>query len=311
MIDVRDECASLAGRRMLITGADGMLGRAYREALAEIPGTDVLPLGHGDLDVTDRAAVRALRSRVVDVIIHCAAATNADWCEEHPAECERVIVEGTRHALELADACHARVLFPQSFLIFDGRENPITDRTAPSPLSVYGRAKLKAEELVLQAPAPNLSVRMAGFFGGDEADKNFVGKIVRHFADLAASGVRECEVGDRVWQPTYTADLARNSLILLAHERTGTYAMASHGEATFFETAGVCLNALGLAGHIRLMKASNRQMAAREKARRPERAVIENLRLKSEGLDRQRPWASSLTEYLQRPYFSGLRAAWA
>lgn len=297
-----------SGRTVLITGAGGMLGRAYREVLAaEAPSANVLAWARRELDVTDETAVLAAASARPDFVVHCAADVNADRCEDDPDGCRRVQVGGTSNVVALAASCGARVLYPQSFLIYDGRELPITERTAPAPLSVYGRCKLEAEQLVLsRLPSSSVVVRMAGFFGGEEVDKNFVGKFARHLASLLAAGTRSFEVGDRVWQPTWTVDLARNSLALLGLGRTGTYNMASHGEATFHDVALECVRALGFEQVFELRRVAASSMASRERAVRPPRAIMLNERLRAEGLDGQREWRPALREYLSRPWFESL-----
>lgn len=147
---------------------------------------------------------------------------------------------------------------------------------------------------------------MAGFFGGDEKDKNFVGTFVREMARAMPDG-GEIDVGDRVWQPTYTLDHARNSLLLLASGCSGVYNMGSLGEAAFFEVARVCVEALGLQRHIKVNACSSAPFDEAEAARRPSRMVLANLRLEAEGLCRQRRWGEALREYLARPYFDPVR----
>ena len=77
---------------------------------------------------------------------------------------------------------------------------------------------------------------MGGFFGGEEKDTNFVGKITSHISKLIKQGEKKMEIGDRVWQPTFTNDIAYNSLILLANNKNGKYNMASHGSCSFFKS---------------------------------------------------------------------------
>jgi dTDP-4-dehydrorhamnose reductase len=84
--------------------------------------------------------------------------------------------------------------------------------------------------------------------------------------------------------------------------------MASHGQATFHDLAAACVDELGLAPRFEVRRVAASSMAQREKARRPERAVMENRRLAAEGLERQRPWRDALAEYLARPYFARLVA---
>lgn len=293
---------------VLITGAGGMLGRAFREAVAESP-TPIRLLSklHEELDVTDRAAVMALANDPIDIIIHCAGLTNADECERDPVAARRSHIEGTANVVDLAMASNARVCYPQSVFIFDGTALPVTEHTLPAPSFEYGRVKLEAERHLLATLPDALVVRMAGFFGGDEKDKNFVGKFTRAIEELLRTGKTEIEVGDRIWQPTYTLDLARNCLLLLERRCVGVYHMGAVGEATFHEVASACLESLGLAQRIRVIPIESAPFDGAEPARRPHRMVTRNDRLDAEGLNRQRPWRAALHEYLQRPYFDGLR----
>tara|TARA_R110000868_G_scaffold289884_5_gene550154 strand:+ start:236 stop:1138 length:903 start_codon:yes stop_codon:yes gene_type:complete len=292
----------LDGRKILITGAQGMLAQAFRAGLP----AGVVALSREDCDVRDRAAVMALRRYAPDIVIHCAANVNADACEDAPEECRQTQVEGTRNVLDMVRDCGASLLYPQSFLIFDGVEQPITETTAANPLSWYGQCKLEAARLIRNEWEDHLIVQMGGFFGGGAIDKNFIGKFVPHVCRLIASGTREVAIGDRIWQPTWTQDLARNCLTLLDHGKTGTFNMASHGEARFFDVAEHCVQCLGLAPRMRVDCVPATSVQTKEKARRPEKAIMTNARLQAEGLDQQRPWRDSLTEYLTTDYFRDL-----
>lgn len=303
------EPAPLSGRRILITGANGMLGRAFAATLsAEAPRASVLATARDDLDVTHRDAMLRMASFRPDLVIHCAAMVNAERCEREPDLARAVIVDGTRHAIELARAAGAQLVFPQSFLIYDGSINPVTEDVPPAPLSTYGRLKLEAEHLVVDGARDPLVIRMAGFVGGNAADKNFVGAFTRQLLRMAQDGVDTIEVGDRVWQPTYTVDLARNTLLLLEQARVGTYQMAALGEATFFDVACECVDELG-ADRITVRPVSATRFDAAEAAARPRRVVLANTRLEAEGLSRQRPWREGLREYLRGQHFDIVREA--
>lgn len=299
----------LRARRILITGADGMLGRAFVEALAPLGDTvRVHPLPRERLDVTDQRAVESCAALEPDIILHCAGLVIADQCEREPALAHSVHVDGTRNVARLARATGARLFFPQSFLVFDGREEVAGEDTEPRPRHVYGEVKLAAERVALETAPGALVVRLAGFFGGDEKDKNFVGQLARTLDRLLAEGVTSYAVGDRVWQPTYTLDLARNILLLLAHRREGIYHMSCRGEASFFDVAAACVRSLGLESRIDIVPVASREFDARELARRPHRLVLGTARLDRERLNRQRPWREALDEYLAREWFDRLRA---
>lgn len=298
----------LRGKRFLITGADGMLGRAFHSQLAAlVPRSTIFAASRKDLDVCDRNSVMALDRHPADFILHCAAEVDADRCERDPEICRKTQVSGTSNIIQLAKSTGAKVYYPQSVFIFAGSELPIQETTEPNPQFAYGRYKWEAEQLVRQSLPDSLIVRMAGFFGGEERDKNFVGKFSRHLIELARQGQPECGVGDRIWQPTYTMDLARNALYLLACEKSGVYNMACHGEARFFEVASVIAEAMELSSIVTLYRRPAAEVASGELARRPHRLFMENGRLQMDGLDFQRPWKESLREYLALPYFGELR----
>ncbi|HUF46333.1 MAG TPA: NAD(P)-dependent oxidoreductase [Vicinamibacterales bacterium] len=301
------ELEPLAGATVLVTGAGGMLGSAVADALMSlVTECRIIASARGDLDVRDRTAVLAMRSAAPDFIVHCAAYTSADGCEAARETCREVQVQGTLNVAELAAVCGAQVVYPQSVFIFDGREVPVTETTSPAPLSEYGRAKLDAEQRLLDRRPDSLVVRMAGFFGGDHRDKNFVGYFTRDLFDGLQRGAKTWRVGTRIWQPTYTRDLAENTLLLMALQRSGLYHMGSEGEATFLDVAHACVTDLGLEGRVTLERLPTGDRSRLEVAPRPERLITACLRLSREGLNRQRPWRDALREYLSRPYFREL-----
>lgn len=299
---------ALRTRRILLTGAQGMLGQAFVEALTEaahVP-SQLRACSRADLDVTNASSVLAHADWRPEVIIHCAANVDADACERDPDSCRKTQVGGSENIAILARRTGARVLYPQSFLVFDGEVEPIVEDTPPHPLSTYGRCKLEAEYVISDGAPDALCIRMGGFFGGEDRDKNFVGKFIPGLIKRVREGERVIEVGDRVWQPTYTLDLARNSLLLLAQDRSGIYNMASHGVASFADVATKVVEHLGLDQFVRIETVDSARFAARESAPRPKRARLENRRLLKEGIDLQRPWSDGLADYLSRPYFHGI-----
>jgi dTDP-4-dehydrorhamnose reductase len=284
-----------------------MLGRAFQHELVKlVPSAQVHAKNKIELDIRSPDDFAVYDAIAPHFVIHCAALVDADRCEDHPEEGRESIVEGTRHAIEYAKRSGAKLFYPQSFLIHDGR-TPIDEDTAPEPLCVYGRLKAEAESLILDKSAgSSLSVRMGGFFGGAQADDNFVGRMTPHLARLLREGKSSIDIGNRVWQPTYTHDLAANSLLLLAHGASGIYCMASHGSASFHELTVEIARLVGIDQKIRIGRVDASLLASKERASRPLKAEMTNKRLQAEGLDRQRTWQYSLAEYLANPYFKEL-----
>lgn len=299
--------SALANKRVLITGADGMLGRAFQEVLASAyPSTVVLARTRHQLDVTLRDQVLAERVHRVDAIIHCAADVNADRCEVMAEQCRTIQVDGTRNVIDLAKTCNATVFYPQSFLIYGESAADVDENTLPDPKSTYARCKLEAERLLASSGVRSLVVRMGGFFGGEERDKNFVGKFTRTIQTLLRDGVDTYGVGTRVWQPTFTEDLARNSLLLMDTAQTGEWCMSCEGHASFYELACHCIRVLNLEPLMKITPVDSQAVVTPDMAYRPNRVIMSNAKLKQAGLYNQRPWQDAIAEYLSRPWFQSL-----
>lgn len=295
---------------ILVTGGAGMLGAAFAGAATRSARFDAKVFSRAQLDVRDPDAVMQFAGSVSGGwIVHCAAVVDVKRCAQEPAQSRATIVEGTRNVVALARAANARLLFPQSFLVYSGGEGLIDEDAPPAPLSLYGQMKLEAEEIVHDALDDPLVIRMAGFFGGESADKNFVGRIIPAMHRAVMGGANTFPVGDRVWQPTWTEDLAENALHLMQAGAGGIYQMASHGEATFHEIAQQIVTSLGWGDRLQIERVPASSVAGEETGpeRRPDRAVMACERLRREGRDLQRDWRATLSAYLARPFFDQYR----
>ena len=294
--------------RILVTGGDGMLGKAFSGEKNHFPQFELRSCSHRELDVEDAAAVDAWADWLEGGwIIHCAALVDVEGCARQPEKARQTIVDGTRNVTALARKADARIFYPQSFLIYDGDDKPIPEECEPNPLHLYGQLKLEAEQIVLDADKASLAVRMAGFFGGGEKDKNFVGRIIPAIEAAMRRGDRSFEVGDRVWQPTWTKDLAFNALHLIARGSSGKYQMGSLGAASFADIAEIIVEELGWSNRIRIEHVSAAAIAGSELGQRPNRAILSCARLNREDANLQRCWRATLRCYLTDPYFDRFR----
>jgi dTDP-4-dehydrorhamnose reductase len=293
----------------LVTGGKGMLGADFAREIAAMPGHIAYAPGKDELDVRDGPALLAAAPRAADGwLVHCAAMVNVEGCARDPEAARAIIVDGTANAIAAARQAGARFFYPQSFLTYDGRRNPIAEDEEQRPLALYGELKLEAQQLIEDAFGEDaLIVVMAGFFGGEAQDKNFVGRIIPHMHAAIKRGESEFPVGDRVWQPTWTRDLAFNALHMMLAGCRGRYQMACHGEASFAELAQEIVLALGWAEHLRVVPVDAASVSASELGRRPSRAVLSCTRLSDERLDLQRDWRATLHAYLRHPFFDPYR----
>ena len=296
------------GLKLLVTGGKGMLGSALYEASSRFPRFEVRAPGRDELDVCDTDAVAKWADWVEGGwIIHCAARVDVEGCAREPEAARAVIVEGTRNVVALAAKAGVRFCYPQSFLVYDGHENPIDEKEMPRPLSYYGELKYEAEQIVTAALDDPLIIRMAGFFGGEDRDKNFVGRIIPVIHAAILRGEKQFKVGDRVWQPTWTHDLAFNTLYLMERGASGHYQMGCRGSATFAEIAQEIVLALGWQDRIEIIPVDASAVSQSELGRRPDVAVMSGKRMADAQMDLQRQWRPTLYTYLQHPFFDKYR----
>ena len=226
----------------LITGAGGMLGRDLVDRLRP-RGESVTGLRHGDLDVTDAAAVVAsLRSHRPDVVVNCAAWTAVDDAEAHEDNALKVNGNG---AANLAAACAAdgiRLVQISTDYVFAGRATrPYTEHARPAPRTAYGRTKLAGERAVLgQAGGSCYVVRTAWLYGAHGA--NFVRTMIRLAREKPSVDV----VDDQRGQPTWTVDVADRIIALVrSGAPAGIYHATSSGHTTWWGFAREIFRLLG------------------------------------------------------------------
>jgi dTDP-4-dehydrorhamnose reductase len=227
--EIADPLGPGSGRRVLITGAGGQLGRALAD---ELP--DARALTRAEWDVTFPPPP----SLAADLVLHAAAWTNVDGAEDDPQGAAAVNVGGTVHAASLG----APLVYYSTDYVFDGtKRSPYLESDSPNPLGAYARSKLHGE-----AAAGDRAwiVRTSWLFG--PTGHNFVRTMLR----LAAERGEVAVVDDQRGSPTFTPHLAAatNEFVRLPF---GVYHVAAAGECTWAEFAEAIFREAGLDTRVR------------------------------------------------------------
>jgi dTDP-4-dehydrorhamnose reductase len=276
--------------KVAITGATGLFGHGLVEVFAT--RHQVFPLTRADADITRAEEVRAALAKVVpDVVVHPAGIPDLDICETDPAKGFLVNFHGTRHVVEAARELGAAVAYISTDAVFDGRkQTPYTELDPAAPITVYGRTKLRGEEIARTVPA-HWIFRVSVLFGPGRT--NFIEKGLRRIA----AGETYVVAADQVATATYTLDAAQTIMEVVEARRYGLYHLSNQGVCSRYELAR---RAAELAG---LDPAGVTGLPAEQMGRRAPRlkyAVMELGALKAGGFDLPRPWQEALSDYVRR-----------
>ncbi|MGB9825275.1 MAG: dTDP-4-dehydrorhamnose reductase [Desulfofundulus sp.] len=277
-------------KRVLVTGAAGMLGRAVVAEFRE-RGDEVLALSRQDLDITDLTAVRrALWQARPHVVVNCAAFTDVDGAE---ASREQAFLVNGLGPKNLALACRdvgASLVHISTDYIFDGRKGePYEIYDTPNPLGNYGKSKLWGERTVAEVGGRYFIVRTSWLFG--PGGRNFVETMLKIGREKGAVKV----VNDQRGCPTYTVDLARAMADLVESGRYGTYHVTNSGVTTWYEFALTIFKLAGLA--VEVSPCSTEEFP--RPARRPPYSVLDPFPLKEAIGYLLPPWEDALKRYLK------------
>ncbi len=287
---------------ILVTGANGQLGREIRNASAgsahRFIFTDISQMPELEtvyLDITNIDAVRIIcASEDIDVIVNCAAYTDVEKAESDISFAD--LLNHTAAANLAAVACErdATLIHVSTDYVFDGEGNtPYRESDSPSPLGAYGITKFAGERSVMNSGCRYLIFRTAWLYS--PYGKNFV----RTMARLTATNETVRVVFDQAGSPTYAAGLARLIVKIISDgmlDRTGIYHYTDEGVISWYDLA-VAVNRL--CGHsCRVLPCHTGEYPS--KARRPKYSVLDKTLVKDTFGITVPYWFDSLAECIGR-----------
>lgn len=275
-------------KRVVVTGAAGMLGSAVVELAPE--GITAVGVDLPDGDLTDPTqAMQAVADPHPSAVIHCAAYTDVDGCTRDPELAFRVNAEAAGNVARACRACGAHLVAISTDYVFDGEKGaPYDEDDEPAPINPYGESKLEGERRAAREHDRLLIVRTQWLFG--PGGKNFVGTIVTKGRELGSLKV----VADEFGSPTFTRDLAVRLWELVAREAVGTVHCTNSGVCSWAELAREALVAAG-SSEVQVQEISRTQWES--PTRRPRYSPLTSVRLPQMGLAPLRSWREAVRDY--------------
>jgi dTDP-4-dehydrorhamnose reductase len=277
--------------KILIVGGRGMLGTDLMEAFSSVHDTTEMDLP--ELDITQLEQCHAkLKKFRADVVINAAAFTQVDACEAREKEAFLVNGDGAGNLAIAAAASGAMLVHYSTDYVFDGqKEAAYVEEDLPNPQNVYGKSKLLGETLIREHCPNHLILRTSWLFGPNGS--NFIRTIV----NAARKGNPLRVVNDQKGSPSYSKDLAAQTLRMIAAGCRSTYHVTNSGYCTWYELASEAVAWAGMQS-IPIAPVSSSEFP--RPALRPANSVLANAHLERDGLLLMRPWQAAVREYVER-----------
>lgn len=281
-------------KKVLLIGADGMLGGELKERLEkkyEVVGTTL-----ETLDICNRDAVFAKANEVKPYfVINCAAFTNVDACEVK--EDVALAVNGTAvgNIADAAKANDATFIHISTDYVFAGDldvEKAYTEDMEPNPVSAYGRTKLVGEENAKKAEKYYI-LRTAWLYG--IRGKNFVKTMLR----LSKEKDEITVVDDQNGSPTTTTTLCEIIEAIMEKEpEYGIYHSTNEGFTTWCRFTRKIFEFANISTKVRAITSKEYKEMYPQSSDRPTNSKLSKEKLHKIGIN-PKPWEEALKEYLK------------
>ena len=278
--------------KVLLTGGKGMLGRTICRVLGD--RYEIVPSDLPEADITEEECIdRVIADERPDAVIHCAAMTAVDKCEETVDFAYKLNARGTANVAAACNRRGVRLIAISTDYVFAGdSDRPYYEFDAANGgNTVYGKSKFAGEELVRQLCPDHCICRISWLYG-------FGGPSFVHAMMNLADGSRPVlkVVADQHGNPTSALAVARQLGHLLERPKLcGTFHMTCEGEATWAEFAEEIFR---IAGRRQAIQPCTTDEFPRP-APRPKNSRLDKMMFRISGLPPMPDWREALAEFMK------------
>lgn len=219
-------------KRILVFGANGMLGQRLIEFYSRQPNIQLLACSAEDepvfenieyrkIDITHRDDVKdILYDFYPDVIVNAAAFTNVDLSESERELAWKTNVKGVEYISEVSRVIDSHIVHISSDYIFDGKKGPYSEKDKPNPLGYYARTKLASENVLSMSGTYNTILRTNVLYGiAHNSRPDYVRWVVKSLRDEKKISI----VTDQINNPTFIDDLIQAISKVIEYKKFGVY----------------------------------------------------------------------------------------
>jgi dTDP-4-dehydrorhamnose reductase len=238
------------GLRVMITGANGLLGRALRVSL-DRENVDIIATGLGvdrvglhdhiyeNLDVTNIMMVNKLLEKYSpDIIVNAAAITNVDDCEIDKKRCEYVNCDSIDHFIEYAKNKNCHFIQISTDFVFNGHVGNYKESDTCDPINQYGLSKFNAEQKIIKSNINYSILRTSLLYSVAQGSGGFLSWLKSNLCKNKTLNL----VDDQYRTPTLVIDLIRSIKSVAVLKKYGIFHITSGEELSIFDIASIVVD---------------------------------------------------------------------
>lgn len=233
-------------KKIVVTGANGLLGQAIQKRFDFKKGYEMHYFQRDNnflnesskyyvFDLTNfELLYKYLNEIKPDVIIHAAALTNVDECEENHGKAYLINCRVTEAISSFCYDSNCKMVFLSTDAVFDGKKGKYTELDIPFPINYYGFTKYLAEREILCNLKNFIIARTTIIYGSENCKKiNFVDWIISQLEKNEEVKIVDGQYGN----PTYNKDLALMLFKLIEIDAVGIFNTAGSEYLSRYEFA--------------------------------------------------------------------------
>lgn len=277
--------------RVGLTGASGLLGSAIMKVCTDrkiICGS----ISRDWIDFQHPSMIEKHLSDY-DVIIHAAANTNVEGCEEDPEKCYKDNFLLSKILAVASARCGRKFVFISSTGVYgNSQEQAYTEYDSVHPTTHHHRAKRLSEEIALRGH-DSLVIRTGWLFGGiPKNGKNFV---ARRIEEASLSNGIVYSNNEQRGNPSYVIDVAKCLIELIEDGQHGIFNCVNEGTASRMEYVSKIIQFANLPVQVKSVSANSFQRLAKVS----NNETASNMRLRQCGYPAMPTWQDGLERYIR------------
>ncbi len=276
---------------ILVTGANGQLGREIRTLIPEIGGYNFYFTDMHELDITKLQSLRDyIELNKINFVINCAAYTSVDKAESEPELAELINRTGPANLAKISGDLDIPIIHISTDFVFDGSKgSPYLETDKTTPLSVYGKTKLDGEQEIIKTASTFAIIRTSWLYS--EFGNNFVKTIIKLGNEKSELRI----IADQIGTPTYARDLAEVIIDMIPKIKKNTkevFNYSNDGAASWYDFAVKIIELTGVKCKVLPILTSEYPTPAR----RPKYSVMDKTKIKNYLNIKIPLWSDSLAD---------------